>query len=121
MAGAVRISAAVTGKPAPARAEAIEDRGREVVLVTRATGRPAARSCRRAATAPGSGRHDTVKTPSMSINTALMRMPDHNPTPPHQPTDPGLTHPAPRGDQRARRRDSQRFPVRRVQRSGDLK
>jgi len=32
------------------RAEAIEDRGREVVLVTRASGRRAARSCRSAAT-----------------------------------------------------------------------
>jgi hypothetical protein len=75
MAGAVRISPAVTGKPAPARAAAIDARGRDVVLVTRATGRPAARSCRSAATAPGSGRHDTVKTPSMSISNPLMRMP----------------------------------------------
>jgi len=75
MAGAVRISAAVTGKPAPARAAAIDARGRDVVLVTRANRRPAARSCRSAATAPGSGRHDTVSTPSMSISTPLMRMP----------------------------------------------
>ena len=74
MAGAVRISAAVTGKPAPARAAAIEDRGREVVLVTRASGRSAARSCRSAATVPGSGCHDTVSTPSMSISTPLICM-----------------------------------------------
>jgi hypothetical protein len=54
---------------------AIDARGRDVVLVTRANRRPAARSCRSAATAPGSGRHDTVSTPSMSISTPLMRMP----------------------------------------------
>jgi len=75
MAGAVRISAAVTGNPAPASTAAISDRGREVVLVTRATGRPAARKRRSAATAPGSGCHDTVSTPSMSMSTPLMRMP----------------------------------------------
>ena len=75
MAGAVRISAAVTGKPASASTAAIADRGREVVLVTRATGRPAARRRRSAATAPGSGRHDTVSTPSMSMSTPLILMP----------------------------------------------
>jgi hypothetical protein len=30
--------------------------------VTKASGRPAARNCRTAATAPGSGCHDTVST-----------------------------------------------------------
>ena len=73
MTGAVRMSLAVTGKPAPASTPAIEARVREVVLVTRASGTPAARSRRRAATAPGSGFHETVSTPSMSISTARMR------------------------------------------------
>jgi len=57
MTGAVRTSLAVTGKPASARTLAIEARVREVVLVTRASGTPAARSRCRAATAPGSGFH----------------------------------------------------------------
>ena len=73
MTGAVRMSAAVTGKPAPASAAAIDARVREVVLVTRASGSAAARSRRSAATAPSSGCHDTVSTPSMSISTAPMR------------------------------------------------
>jgi hypothetical protein len=72
MTGAVRMSPSVTGKPAPASALAIEARVREVVLVTRASGTPAARSRCRAATAPGSGFHETVSTPSMSISTAPM-------------------------------------------------
>ncbi|HET7247227.1 MAG TPA: hypothetical protein VFJ07_20565 [Streptosporangiaceae bacterium] len=58
----------------PARAAAIDARGREVALVTSASGSPAERS-RSAATAPGSGRHDTVSTPSMSISTAPTCMP----------------------------------------------
>ena len=73
MTGAVRMSLAVTGKPASASALAIEARVREVVLVTRASGTAAARSRRSAATAPGSGFHETVSTPSMSISTAPMR------------------------------------------------
>ena len=73
MTGAVRMSAAVTGKPAPASAAAIDARVREVVSVTRASGSAAARSRRSAATAPSSGCHDTVSTPSMSISTAPMR------------------------------------------------
>jgi hypothetical protein len=73
MTGAVRTSLAVTGKPAPAMTLAIEARVREVVLVTRASGTPAARSWCSAATAPGSGFHETVSTPSMSISTARMR------------------------------------------------
>jgi hypothetical protein len=61
---------AVTGKPAPASARAIEARVHEVVLVTTASGTSAVRSRRSAATAPGSGLHETVSTPSMSISTA---------------------------------------------------
>jgi hypothetical protein len=64
------MSPAVTGKPASASVPAIQARVREVVLVTRASGTPAARSRPRAATAPGSGFHETVSTPSMSISTA---------------------------------------------------
>ena len=44
MTGAVRTSPTVTGKPASASALAIEAWVREVVLVTRASGTPAARS-----------------------------------------------------------------------------
>ncbi len=72
MTGAVRMSPSVTGKPAPASVLAIDARVRDVVLVTRASGNPAARSRCRAATAPGSGLHETVNTPSMSISTARM-------------------------------------------------
>ena len=49
-------------------------RAREVLRFYRASGRPAVRSCRSAATAPGSGCHDTVNTPPMSISTPLMCM-----------------------------------------------
>jgi hypothetical protein len=73
MTGAVRISPAVTGKPAPASVSAIDARVREVVLVTRASGTAAARARCRAATVPGSGFHETVSTPSMSISTPRMR------------------------------------------------
>src|SRR5215469_3170130 len=73
MTGAVKMSPAVTAKPAPASTAAIEARVREVVLVTRASGSAALRSRSRAATAPASGCHDTVSTPSMSISTAPMR------------------------------------------------
>ena len=73
MTGAVRMSPAVTGKPAPASAAAIDAWLREVVLVTSATGYPFSRSRRSAATAPGNGCHDTVSTPSISISTARMR------------------------------------------------
>jgi hypothetical protein len=69
------MSAALTGKPAPASAAAIAARGCDVVLVTRASGSAAERSQRIAATVPGSGRMDTVSTPSMSISTAPTRMP----------------------------------------------
>lgn len=73
MTGAVRMSLTLTGKPAAASVLAIEARVRDVVLVTRASGTAAARSRRRAATAPGSGFQETVSTPSMSISTARMR------------------------------------------------
>ncbi len=73
MTGAVRMSAAVTANPAVASSAAIQARVREVVLVTRASGSPAARSRCSAATAPASGFHDTVSTPSMSISTAPIR------------------------------------------------
>src|SRR6516162_3418342 len=73
MTGAVRTSSAVTAKPASASAAAIDARLREVVLVTRASGSAASRSRSSAATAPSSGRHDTVSTPSMSISTAPVR------------------------------------------------
>lgn len=69
-AGAVRMSSAVTGKPASASVRAIEARVREVVLVTRATPSPAARTAPNASTAPGSGCQETVRTPSMSTRTA---------------------------------------------------
>ena len=45
---------------------------REVVLVTSASGSAAARSRFSAPTAPSSGFHDTVSTPSMLISTAPM-------------------------------------------------
>ena len=73
MTGAVRMSVAVTGKPAAVRAAAIDARVREVVLVTRASGIPAARSHCSAATAPLMGSQDTVSTPSISISTARVR------------------------------------------------
>jgi hypothetical protein len=44
---------------------------REVVLVSSFTARAACRSQVTASTAPGSGRQDTVSTPSMSIRTAV--------------------------------------------------
>ena len=69
-AGAPSTSSGSTGKPAAARVSAIRARVREVVLVTRAKGRSAARSACTASTAPGSGFQETVSTPSMSINTA---------------------------------------------------
>ncbi len=56
--------------PPVASVEATEARVREVVLVSSATARPISRNRVTASTAPGSGRHDTVRTPSMSINTA---------------------------------------------------
>ena len=73
MTGAVRMSPAATGKPVPASVSAIDARVREVVLVTRASGTAAARSHCSAATAPGSGFHETVSTPAMSISTARIR------------------------------------------------
>lgn len=69
-AGAVRTSRADTGNPASASASAIDARVREVVFVTSATPSPAARISRSASTAPGSGCHETVRTPSMSTRTA---------------------------------------------------
>src|SRR6266704_2507189 len=71
-AGAVSTSPAPTGKPASASTPAIAARVRDVVLVSSAILSPAARIRDTAATAPGSGRHDTVSTPSMSIRTASM-------------------------------------------------
>jgi hypothetical protein len=68
MTGAVKTSAAVTAKPAPASAAAIEARVRDVALVTKASGSPASHNRRSAATAPSSDFHDTVTTPSMSID-----------------------------------------------------
>src|SRR5712691_7023622 len=78
MTGAVRMSPAVTGKPAPASVLAIEARVREVVLVTRASGTPAARSRCRAATAPGSGFHETVTAPAQ--DTGSCQRPGLKPT-----------------------------------------
>lgn len=69
-AGAVRMSSADTGNPASASVRAIDARVREVVFVTSATPSPASRISRSASTAPGSGCHETVRTPSMSIRTA---------------------------------------------------
>ncbi|CAM5571473.1 hypothetical protein SGLAM104S_09855 [Streptomyces glaucescens] len=68
--GAVRMSSALTGNPASASVPAIDARVRDVVLVTRANGSPAARISRSASTAPGSGSQETVRTPSMSTRTA---------------------------------------------------
>ena len=45
------------------RGDRVEDLPGGGVLVTRATGRPAVRGCRSAATAPGRGCQDTVSTP----------------------------------------------------------
>jgi hypothetical protein len=73
MTGAVKTSAAVTPKPAPDSAAAIEARVREMVLVTKASGSPASRNRCSAATAASSGFYDTVSTPSMSISTAPMQ------------------------------------------------
>lgn len=58
MTGAVKTSAAVTAKPAPDSAAAIEARVREMVLVTKASGSPASRSRDR----PSNGFHDTIRT-----------------------------------------------------------
>ena len=73
MAGAVKTSPGPTPKPARPRVAAIQARVCEVVLVTSATAKPAARSRATASTAPGTGRQDTVSTPSMSSKTARIR------------------------------------------------
>ena len=53
MTGAVKASAAVTAKPGPDSAAAIEARVREMVLVTKASGSPASRNRRSAASSNG--------------------------------------------------------------------
>ena len=73
MTGAVRMSPAVTGKPASASAPAIDARVREVVLVTRASGYPAARSHCSAATAQGSGVHQALEAVAVEDNRTAER------------------------------------------------
>ena len=71
--GAVNTSSTSTWKPAATSAAVIEWRVRDVVLVSSATARPMSRIRVSARTAPGSGRHETVSTPSMSISAACVR------------------------------------------------
>ena len=66
MTGAVKTSAAVTAKPAPDSAAAIEARVQERVLVAKASGSPTSPNRRSAATAPSNGFHDTIRTGSRS-------------------------------------------------------
>src|SRR3984893_15563418 len=68
---AVRILAASTGIPASASRAAIWARDRYDVLVRRRNSIPCRRSQATVSTAPGSGRHETVSTPSMSRSTPL--------------------------------------------------
>src|SRR6059058_5271197 len=65
------MSSGCTGKPCADSRVAIQARVRDVVLVTRRTPRPVRRNRAIASTAPGSARHDTVSTPSMSMRTDL--------------------------------------------------
>jgi hypothetical protein len=61
MTGAATTSAAVTATPAPDSAAAIEARGREIVLVTKASRSPASRTAA-APRPPSNGFHDTIMT-----------------------------------------------------------
>ena len=67
MTGAGKTSATVTAKPASDSAAAIEARVREIVLVTKASGGPASRNRRSAATALSSRFHDTIKTGAAKV------------------------------------------------------
>lgn len=69
-AATVEMSAPLTGNPASLSAPAIQALVRELVLVSKASRYPDSRITRTARTAPGSGRHETARTPSMSIKTA---------------------------------------------------
>src|SRR5215472_5666374 len=77
------MSASATGKPWSRRVAAIQFLVRELVLVSSAILYPDSRSARSAAAAPGSARHDTVSTPSMSASTA--RIASTRPTLPSGP------------------------------------
>jgi len=64
MTGAGKTSATVTAKPAPDSAAAIQARVQAMVLVIKASGSPASRNRRSAATALSSRFHDTIRTGS---------------------------------------------------------
>ena len=69
------------------------------VLVTRATGRPAVRGCRSAATAPAAAARTRSAPPSMSISTRCVACGDHNAkSAPRQPKTPGSATPGQRLD-----------------------
>ena len=67
MTGAGKTSATVTAKPAPDSAAAIQARVQAMVWVIKASGSPASRNRRSAATALSSRFHDTIKTGAAKV------------------------------------------------------
>jgi len=67
MTGAGKTSATVTAKPAPDSAAAIQARVQAMVLVIKASGSPASRNRRSAATALSSRFHDTIRTGAAKV------------------------------------------------------